>query len=355
MAGVRPRAARRRSTRSPAFDLTALAVVAVLLFGSFAAGGSFLYQHLYSPSAFVLNYLNLLSAGKAADALALPGVAVDSSALTDAGLAPNASEALLRQAALGTLSDITTVKEVADGDTTLVTVAYHAGPHEGSSTFRVARSGTIGLAPVWRFATSPLAVINLTVRGALQFEVNGFAVDKRQVSVQGDDADPLAPVPLLVFSPGLYSITVDTPTAASPGVAVLSDSPATGIPVNVQADPTPELVAVVQERVDEFLTGCATQRVLQPTGCPFGFFVQNRIVEPPVWSMTTFPTVSLAPDGANWKIPATEATAHIRVDIMSIYDGSINQVDEDVPFTVEGTVKILPDGTASIQLSGSTS
>jgi hypothetical protein len=165
------------------------------------------------------------------------------------------------------------------------------------------------------------------------------------------DADPAADVPMLVFTPGLYSVKVDTALASSPGVAVLSDTPLKNVPAEVQATPTDEFVKVVQQRVDEFLTQCATQQVLQPTGCPFGFVVQNRIEQPPQWSITAQPKVRLAPDGEGWRIPATTATAHIVVDIRSIYDGSLQHVDEDVPFAVAGTIQVAPDGTASIQVT----
>ena len=139
--------------------------------------------------------------------------------------------------------------------------------------------------PTWSFVKSPLALVDVSVKGSMTFDVNGFALDKRQVSPEGADADPLAPVSLLVFSPGIYSVSVDTPISATRGVAVLSDSPMANVPVDLQAFATPEFVDIVQQRVEEFLTACATQEVLQPTACPFGFVVQDRIVSPPTWSI----------------------------------------------------------------------
>ncbi|WP_430522217.1 hypothetical protein [Microbacterium aurum] len=347
-----PEARRPRRRRGRlAFDLTALAVVGVLLLGAIGATTAVAYQDLYSPSAFVTRYLDLLGQGRAADALAVPGVPIDSADLDAAGLPITASEALLRRAALAPLTDVAAVGEEERGDLVYVTVTYTAGGHPGTTTFQVERSGWVGLAPTWRFAQSPLAVVDLTLRGATAFSVNGFAIDTRQVSAEGVDADPLDPVPLLVFSPGLYSISVDTAVSASPGVAVLSDTPQADIPVDIQTEPTAEFTRVVQEQVESFLTDCATQQVLKPTGCPFGLEVRNRIVEPPAWSIVQQPTVVLSPDGANWAIGRTEAVAHVVVDIQSIFDGSIRHVDEDVPFVLTGTITMLPDGTASIAVS----
>jgi len=133
---------------------------------------------------------------------------------------------------------------------------------------------------------------------------------------------------------------------------VLSDSPFRAIPVNVVAQPTEKFLSVVQEKVEEFLTSCATQEVLQPTACPFGFFVEDRITSLPKWSIVSQPTVAVEPDGAGWSILAAEAVAHIEVGIRSLFDGRVRDVSEDVPFIVKGTITVRPDGTATIVVTG---
>lgn len=331
-------------------DLTALAVIGVLLLGAIAAGGASLYKEYYGPGAFVTRYLELLATGHAADALQVPGVAIDRDTLEDAGIAVTASEALLRQSALAPLSDIDVVSEDTVNGVTTVTVSYVAGSHPGTTTYEVTQDGWVGVTPNWRFARTPLAAVSLSVLGADQFAVNGFGIDRRQVSAAGAEADPLDSLPMLVFTPGLYSVTVDTAISTSPGVSILADSPLTQTPVDLQTVPTEEFRNVVQTRVEEFLTECTTQQVLQPTGCPFGLEVQNRIEDLPTWSIVTQPTVTVEPDGAAWQIPATDAVAHIEVDIRSLFDGSIEHVSEDVPFRVNGTIVILPDGSASIRV-----
>lgn len=333
--------------------LVAIALIGVLLIAAIGAGAASLYREFYSPRAFVLHYLELLQDRRSAEALAVPGVAVDSTELETAGLPATASEALLRPESLMTLTDATVTDERADGDRTRVTVSYTAGGYAGTTTFEVQPDTTGGLLPRWRFARSPLAVMKLSVEGSMRFAVNGFEVDKRQVSIDGADADPTAALPLLVFSPGLYSVAVDTAISSTPGVAVLADAPLAGIPVDVQAQPTTEFIGVVQQRVEEFLSACAQQKVLQPTGCPFGFTVRNRIDDEPTWSIIEQPEVTVVPDGAGWRIPDAKAVAHIDVDIRSIFDGSVRTVEEDVAFTVDGQISVLPDGSASILIGGS--
>lgn len=339
-----------RARRRLWFDLTALAVVGVLLAGAIAAGVMVLYKEFYGPSAFVTRYLDLLSTGRAADALRLPGVAMDHSILDDSDIETTASEALLRAAALGPLGDVEVVSEELEGDIAHVTVSYLAGSHPGTTTFQIEQDGWVGVTPNWKFTRSPLAAVSITLLGADRFAVNGFELHRNQVSAAGTEAEGTDPLPLLVFTPGLYSVTVDTAISRSPGVSILADAPLTQTTVEVQTVPTDEFVSVVQNRVEEFLTECTAQEVLKPTACPFGLEVRNRILEPPVWSIAQQPLVTVQPDGAQWVIPPTDAVAHIEVDIRSLFDGSIEHVSEDVPFRVDGTITILPDGSASIRI-----
>lgn len=344
-AGVRRRARSRLTA-----DLAILGVVGLVLVAALWAGGAALYQSVYSPTAFVQRYLSLLADGRAADALQLPGVTLDRETLGDADIATTASDVLLRQAALATLTDIVVEETGRDDDGILVTADYKAGGKAGSTTFHVRQDAMVGFLPTWRFSESPLAIVELTLRGSEQFQVNGFALDRRQVAAEGVDAPPLEPLPLLVFTPGLYSVSIDTAIAKTAGVALLADAPLTTTALDVQAEPTAEFVSVVQQQVDAFLTQCTTQQVLQPTGCPFGVRIENRITELPVWSMTALPTIDVEPDGANWRIPVTSATAHIVVEVMSLFDGSLSEMDEDVPFRMDGQITILPDGSASISI-----
>lgn len=341
---------RRRSTLRS--DLTILGLVGVLLIAALGAGGMSLYQQVYSPSAFVQRYLDLLSAGRATDALRVPGVPLHLATAKDTGIDATASEALLRTAALAPLTDYSIASEKRSGDEYSVKAEYRAGGVRGTTTFRVVQDGWAGVVPNWRFERSPLAEIELTVRGSDSFSVNGFALQRGQVSPQGAEAKPLDPLHLLVFTPGVYSVSVDTAISATPGVRVLADEALARTPVDVQAQPTKKFSALVQQKVDEFLTACATQEVLLPTACPFGLEVQNRIADGtvPKWSIAQQPVVTIEPDGASWRIPAADAVAHIDVSIKSVFDGSVRKVSEDVPFQVDGTITIQPDGTASIRV-----
>lgn len=128
-------------------DLTLLGIVGALLLAAITAGGMSLYKQFYSPAAFVSHYLDLLASGRVADALLLPGVAVDLAVLQESGLQGTSSEALLRQAALAPLSDIEVIAHSEEDGEHRVRVAYEAGGINGTSTFTVVQDGWLGVAP----------------------------------------------------------------------------------------------------------------------------------------------------------------------------------------------------------------
>src|SRR5690606_33500994 len=120
------------------------------------AGAVSLYQEVYSPSAFVHRYLDLLSSGRAADALQVPGVSVDL-AQKGAEIDAASSEALLRTAALAQLTDYDITSETQKDGVYRVSAEYRAGGVRGTSTFQVVQDGWVGVVPNWRFERSPLA------------------------------------------------------------------------------------------------------------------------------------------------------------------------------------------------------
>lgn len=340
--------------RGAALEIGFTIGIGVLLIAAILAGFASLYREFWGPSAFVERYVQLIADGRAADALAVPGVSIDTVELERAGLSGFASDALLRSSTLGgDLGDIRAVSETTADDITEVTVEYAIGDETGSTTFRVAQAGSNGLVPVWRFASSPLGVLDVSVHGSMTFQVNGFELDKRQVSPDGLDADPAAAVPLLAFVPMSYDVSVDSATTAAEPHTALADTPLTAVKVDLVAEPTPEFLDVVDQQVASFLSEqCASQQVLQPAGCPFWVSVENRLASGslPEWSIVQQPEITLVPEGPYWRIEQADGLAHIEMDVQSIATGAITHVSEDIPFTIDGTVEILADGSAQIRI-----
>jgi len=108
---------------------------------------------------------------------------------------------------------------------------------------------------------------------------------------------------------------------------------------------------VIAEQVHAFLEACTSQHVLKPTGCPFGYETGERVLPDTVqWSIVQQPAVAVVPDGAYWAIAPAGGIARIRMEVQSIYDGSIIPVDQQVTFTIDGTIDILADDSAAISI-----
>lgn len=336
-------------------EVLGFVVIGALLLAAIGAGLASLYRSFWGPSAFAERYVQLLADGRAADALTIDGVAVDSDALEEAGLAAGASDALLRSKALSPdLTDIRPVSErTGDDGTVAVTIGYRLDGTPRETTFQVSRAGWSGLVPTWRFAASPLAEIDVEAHGSWRFTVNEFEVDKRQVSPRGLEADPADPVPLLVFAPMSYAVSVDTATTEAAPESVAVTEPLTSSGVSVAAGATDEFQEVLDEQSAAWLDGeCGSRNVLLPEDCPYGYEIDNLIAPgtEPEWSIVEYPEIRLVPDGAWWRIAPAEGVAHIELDEQSYYDGSISHVSEDVPFRIDGTVELLQDGSAKIQI-----
>ena len=311
--------------------ITWSAVFALLIAG-FAASVVALNADLYSAHGFVKGYLSALERRDSASALDVPGVQTSNSAATD----------LLTDAAMGQLSDVRVIRDTANADAThTVVVEYSIAPPAtertpkpepttASTEFVVVRDGTrLGLFPTWRFVTSPLNTISVTVLHDTTFDVNGVSV----TSAAAADT----PGTYLVFAPGRYDIDHESTylTAATVPLQVSALGEIADVAVDVQANE--EFVTEVQTHVSAYLAACTTQDVLMPTGCPFGKALSNRTVSDPVWSMASEPAVTIVPgtEPGTWAVPITPAAAHLVVDVRSLFDGTVSTFDEDVPFDVQ--------------------
>ena len=333
--------------------ITWLVVGVLLVVSAFAAIGA-LNRDVYGPGAFVGTYLAELQAKDAASALAMPGVELSTKELDAAGLPESASPALLRSATLGSIDQITEVadEEVGDGIHE-VTFSYEVGGVYGESTFVVAPNGTrFPLIPTWKFEVSPIAVVNLSVEHSTSFSVNGFDVDTRAVAPAEQKPAFDNIVNLQVFAPGNYVFETSTDMLVSEPEKVLVDVPSDMHEGAVVAGPTDELIEKTQEAVNAHLDSCAEQIVLQPTGCPFGIVIDDRVDGEPAWSMDEYPEISIKAGAESWLIESTTGAATIDVDVQSLFDGSITNYNEDVEFSMTGQVYLLSDGDVQATVSG---
>ncbi len=209
---------------------------------------------------------------------------------------------------------------------------------DGLSTFAVERDGaTLGIFPRWRFAVSPVATLRLTVEHDDRFRVAGVPARTGGAAAE--------PVDSALLVPGVYRVDHRSHYLRADPLDVVADRPGSTHAAALDVQPGVTFTIAANAEVKAFLDACATQEVLFPTGCPFGHPIANRVASPPEWSIAEYPRLELEPGDAfgTWRTPETPFTAHLRVDVQSLFDGSVSTLDEDVPASAAYRVAILPD------------
>ncbi len=302
-------------------------LVIAFLAAGFGASVLALNGDVYSAHGFVRSYLETLARKNADEALAFAGVVAPAS---ESGI-------LLTDDAMGDIADIHYLSDVETAGVHTVTFSYQLSTGLAATTFTVSRVGTsFGLFATWRFAASPLANLAVTVLHDSRFTANGLPAT-------GDDT-------YAVFTPGLYDLGHETEylTARTLAVPVTEVGSTVDAEVDVEANGTFERAA--SHAVASFLDSCATQQVLMPTGCPFGFEEANRIEGLPEWSMVGYPTITLEPSDTVgvWNGTSTKSSVKIKVAVRSLFDGSTTTVNQDVQFTGTYRITVAADDTLSV-------
>jgi len=331
--------------------VVAVLVIAVLLGGALLVAVTALNRGLYSAGGFVGSYLDSLARRDAAGALALPGVVPSKDDLAAASLPTNLASTLLRASVLGGLTDL---QQVSDTETSpgLHTVVYDFAidGEVGSMAFAVQNTGTFaGIFDSWTFANSPLAVLQINVLHERTFTVNGLDLDTRAQAAADAPGTFSTQAAYLAFAPARYSFAHESSLlSAEPlSVPVVASGP-TDITIN--AMPNETFTGQVQAELNSFLDKCIVDQVLQPSNCPFGIAVNDRVLSAPVWSIAQYPSVLLEAGDSSFEMADTAGLAHITVDVQSLFDGERSTRDEDVPFLIGLSVTIQPDGNLAIQL-----
>ena len=312
--------------------LITFALLAGLILAAFAGTVAVLNSTLYSASGFVGSYLNALARHDVNAALATPGVTPPASGADD----------LLVPAALGPLDDIRLESDTigSDGAHHLVFSYSFTGKREVSQ-FVVARAGVhLGFFSSWRFQVSPMGILRVIPQHAASFTANDIPLS---ASKPGEPSEfrVLTPASVVLGHSSTYFAAKPTPVAVTQPGTIDAE-------VDIQANHA--FVKELQKQLDAQLKQCTTQKVLLPTGCPFGQHMDNRIEGDPKWSMASYPELAVVPGPAagDWQVPQTPGAAHLTVKVRSLFDGTLSTFDEDVPFTVSYSITFSDSGIPTI-------
>lgn len=311
-----------------------LAIIWAVAFGmlllAFVATVLVLNSTVFAASGFASAYLQSLGRHDIASIVAMPGVEADG----------DASDALLRRDALGELTEVELIDdEDRGGGEHHVTFAYLLDGEPAQTTFVVQRAGAhFGVFTAWEFAESPLTLIEVTPRNTVEFTVNGVPV----VASAGA-GEPSA---YQVLVPGAYTFDHESLylEADETTVPITATHRTERFVLEVHASAAFE--DAVEQELAAYLDRCAEEQVLQPTGCPFGKSIADRIASAPEWSIPDYPTVDIVPgqQTGTWIVSPTMGIANLRVEVMSLFDGSVSLLAVDVPFTVTYLVTFTADG-----------
>jgi hypothetical protein len=303
--------------RSAATRRVALVSLLLLAFVGTVTG---LNVTLYSATGFVSSYLHALSRHDSEGALAMPGVT-----MTD-----DASKVLLASTALPELSNIHLISDAAHaGGHHTVVFGYTVAGQPGRTSFSVQHSGPrFGVFSSWRFSRSPVTTLTITPLHGQEFRANSIDITTKASAGTATD--------YLVFAPTAVELSYRSEYFVAPKAVTVVDSTTEPARATVDIEANRTFVAEVQKELDAHLKECVTQQVLLPTGCPMGKQITDRIQNDPVWSMVSYPKISIRAGDTegSWLVPETEGTAHLVVQVKSIFDGKLSTFDSDVPFTV---------------------
>ena len=293
-------------------------ITAVVIIGLWFGAVFWLNYTVFSPGGYVQSYLSALEEGKFGEAAARAGLSELPPALPD-------PDALLTEVVIG--------QSLAINDTEVVVSAqYVLDGIPSVSLFTVARlPRVLGLFDRWEFAAAPQAMVSASVQGADDVVINGVTL-----------AEDMTRDGVGLLYPGRYTVSWASAwlEADTVDLALESDRAET---IRLFATPTPDLVSRATDAVTTYLTSCQDQEVLQPSGCPFGVTLTDRVVGDVVWEVSTPPRVVLAmrDDETTWQVSALGGEVTLLVSLQSLFDGTIEEYTETQTVDITGVIENL--------------
>lgn len=301
------------------------AVAAILGLGALAFG--VVVATTATPGAHVQRYLDALARDDLVTAARL------------AGLEPPTAMPLGDE---GESSIRRIVSSTAEGDGTVAVVAEYGSDEDAALvTFHLKPAPpTLWVVPAWAFAQTPVTTLSVAADQHDRLVVN----DRTVTAAAAGEA-----VTVTVFVPARVTVRLDEPLLSAEPVtrrvadyAEFIEGPAA---IVLTVTPTERLERTVRRQVERLLIECTSQQVLQPTGCPFGIVIDDRVTAPPVWRIDETPELVIEPGerpGA-WRVRG-EGSVRLVVPTRQLFDGAAVVRDELVGFVVRGDLVLEPGG-----------
>ena len=278
---------------------------------------------VFSAQATVERYLDALHDGRTGDAIELVWPDGNEGALV----------ALSNDPALRPTLSAITQTETLDGITTVTADVLLLGDTV-SVDFVLKRGQSWSPLNSWEFAAAPTAVVTVEASPDGEGSLNGTR--------QSDSRRVLIPSAVVVGSASPWFDVDDVPIPVSiRGVEFI---------VPAVFEPTSRLVDEMDAVVREYLDACATKTRLAPPECPFGALTFERVAAGPTWSITSYPEISITPDGNRWLVTGS-GTALLDVSLVDYATEKTSDYEEDIPFTIRGTIEGLGTDSPTLRFA----
>ncbi len=278
---------------------------------------------VFSAQATVERYLDALHDGRTGDAIELVWPDGNEGALV----------ALSNDPALRPTLSAITQTETLDGITTVTADVLLLGDTV-SVDFVLKRGQSWSPLNSWEFAAAPTAVVTVEASPDGEGSLNGTR--------QSDSRRVLIPSAVVVGSASPWFDADNVPIPVSiRGVEFI---------VPAVFEPTSRLVDEMDAVVREYLDACATKTRLAPPECPFGALTFERVAAGPTWSITSYPEISITPDGNRWLVTGS-GTALLDVSLVDYATEKTSDYEEDIPFTIRGTIEGLGTDSPTLRFA----
>lgn len=301
------------------------AAAAILALGALAFG--VVIVTTATPAAHVQRYLEALARDDLVSAAQL------------AGLEPPIAMPLGDD---GEPSILRVINSTPESDGTVAVVAEYGGDDDAARvTFRLEPAPpTLGVVPAWAFAQTPVATLSVAADQHDRFTMN----DRRLTAAAAG-----GPVTVTVFVPARVTARLAEPLLSAEPVTLRvtadTESPRGPAVIVLAVTPSERLERTVLRQVNNLLIECTSQQVLQPTGCPFGIMIDDRVTAPPVWKLDGVPdlTIESSERPGVWRVRG-DGSVRLVVPTQKLFDGAAVVRDELVGFVFLGDLVLEPGG-----------
>ncbi len=199
----------------------------------------------------------------------------------------------------------------------------------------------------WRIAPEAVTDVEVSVPGAQaggigQIEVNGEPVNLEEETVT-----------LSTFLPAVIDFDIDSQwLGGTTQEVIVTEEDASGDEdgapaaqeITLDLEASEEAEELLHSEVEAFLSECAEQQVLMPSGgCPMGIETPNTVDSDTIsWDMPDASGTSLSFDADGWQVSGLDMTATVTFESQDHHDGEELDESHDVHFRLD--VQVGADG-----------